>query len=270
MTQLLPPFLQPYGGLITGAATALLIFVIGWIAAKWVHALCLRLARRSKVDEALARFLSSLAQYAVLAVAVIAALGKVGVQTTSLVALLGAAGLAIGLALQGNLSNFAAGVLILLFRPFTLDDVITVGGKTGKVTEVGLFATSMVTPANETVIVPNAKITSDAIINFTARGTRRAAIAIGIAYGSDVERAIAVMIGACASVDTVLEDPSPSVYFTGFGASSLDFEVRPWAAAADFAAMVHDVRIALTAALDQAGIEIPFDQIVIHRPDAPA
>ncbi len=270
MTQLLPPFLQPYGGLIIGAATALLIFAIGWIAAKWIHALCLRLARRAQVDEALARFLAALAQYAVLAVAVIAALNKVGVQTTSLVALFGAAGLAIGLALQGNLSNFAAGVMILLFRPFTLDDVITVGGKTGKVTEVGLFATSMLTPANETIIVPNAKITSDAIVNFTARGTRRAAIGIGIAYGSDVERAIGVMIDACASVDTVLEDPAPSVYFTGFGASSLDFEVRPWAAAADFPAMVHSVRIALSAALEEAGIEIPYDQLVLHRADAPS
>lgn len=131
MTELLPPTLQPYGGLITGAATALVIFVVGWIAAKWVHALSLRLARRARVDEALARFLAALAQYAVLAVAVIAALGKVGVQMTSLVALFGAAGLAVGLALQGNLSNFAAGVMILLFRPFTLDDWVTAGGKTG-------------------------------------------------------------------------------------------------------------------------------------------
>lgn len=268
MTDLFPPPLQPYAGLITGAATAILIFVLGWIAAKWVHAICLRLARRSKVDEALARFLAALAQYAVLAVAVIAALNKVGVQTTSLVALFGAAGLAIGLALQGNLSNFAAGVMILLFRPFTLEDYITVAGKTGTVKEVGLFATTMLTPANEQIIVPNAKITSDAIVNFTARGTRRGAIGMGIAYGSDVERAIGVMIAACKSVDTVLEEPAPSVYFTGFGASSLDFEIRPWAAAGDFAPMTHRVRIALYAALEEAGIEIPFDQIVVHRPEA--
>lgn len=265
MTELLPPTLQPYGGLITGAATALVIFVVGWIAAKWVHALSLRLARRARVDEALARFLAALAQYAVLAVAVIAALGKVGVQTTSLVALFGAAGLAVGLALQGNLSNFAAGVMILLFRPFTLDDWVTAGGKTGKVREIGLFATTMLTPANETIIVPNAKITGDAISNFTALGTRRGAIAVGIAYGSEVEKAMAVMIAACGRVDTVLEEPAPSVYFTGFGASSLDFEVRPWAKADDFPAMLHRVRMALYDGLEEAGIEIPFDQIVVHR-----
>ena len=265
MTELLPPALQPYGGLITGAATAILIFVVGWIAAKWTHALCLKLARRAQVDEALARFLAALAQYAVLAMAVIAALSKVGVQTTSLVALFGAAGLAVGLALQGNLSNFAAGVMILLFRPFTLGDWVTAGGKTGTVKEVGLFASTILTPANETIVVPNAKITSDAISNFTARGTRRGAIAVGIAYGSDVEKAMGVMIAACKSVDTVLEDPPPSVYFSGFGASSLDFEVRPWVEAGDFAAMGHKVRVALYEAFAEAGIEIPFDQIVVHQ-----
>jgi small conductance mechanosensitive channel len=267
MTDLFPPALQPYSGLIIGAATALLIFVVGWIAAKWVHALCLRLARRSKVDEALARFLAALAQYAVLAVALIAALGKVGVQTTSLVALFGAAGLAVGLALQGNLSNFAAGVLILLFRPFTLGDWVTAGGKTGTVKEIGLFATTILTPANETIVVPNAMITSDAISNFSALGTRRGAIAIGIAYGSDVEKAMAVMIDACKSVDTVLDEPAPSVYFNGFGASSLDFEVRPWTQAGDFPGVGHKVRVALNQALEEAGIEIPFDQIVVHRAD---
>ena len=268
MSNLLPPPLQPYAGLIVGAATAILIFVIGWIAAKWVYALCLRMARRSNVDEALGRFLAALAQYAVLAVAVIAALGKVGVQTTSLVALFGAAGLAVGLALQGNLSNFAAGVMILLFRPFTLDDLVTVGGKTGKVKEIGLFATTVVTPANETIIIPNAKITSDAISNFTELGTRRGAIAVGIAYGSDVATAMEAMIAACRDVETVLEEPAPSVYFTGFGASSLDFEVRPWSQAGDFPAMIHDVRLALNARLEQAGVEIPFDQIVVHRAEA--
>ncbi len=267
MSDLLPPPLEPYAGLIVGAATALVIFVVGWIVAKWVHALCLRLARRSQVDEALARFLASLAQWAVLAMAVIAALGKVGVQTTSLVALLGAAGLAVGLALQGNLSNFAAGVMILLFRPFTLGDWVTAGGKTGKVKEVGLFASTILTPANETIIVPNAKITSDAISNFSALGTRRGAIAVGIAYGSDVERAMEVMIAACKSVDTVLDDPAPSVNFAGFGASSLDFEVRPWANDADFPGVLHHVRLAIYRALDEEEIEIPFDQIVIHQAD---
>jgi len=265
MVDLFPEQLQPYAPLIVGAATALAIFLIGWIAAKWVYAICLRMARRSQMDEALARFLSSIAQYAVLAFAVIAALSKVGVQTTSLVALLGAAGLAVGLALQGNLSNFAAGVMILFFRPFTLDDKVSVAGKTGKVRNIGLFATTMITPANEKIIVPNGSITSSPIVNHSSEGTLRAGIAVGVAYGTNVEEAIQAMLSACASVELVLEEPAPTVVFTGFGASSIDFEVRPWSTSADYMDMVHAVRMALYKSLDEAGIEIPFDQIVVHK-----
>ncbi len=268
MSELFPEALQPYQGLIVGAATALAIFVVGWIVSKWVHALCLRAARRGQMDEALARFLSSMAQYAVLAFAVIAALSRVGVQTTSLVALLGAAGLAVGLALQGNLGNFASGVMLLLFRPFTLEDRVRIAGEDGQVKEIGLFATSLRTPRNEEIIVPNGSVTSNVIVNYTSQGKLRGGIAVGISYGSDVNRAMEVMIDACKSVGSVLDDPPPSVNFSGFGASSLDFEVRPWATADDYIGMLHDVRIELYGALAAAGIEIPFDQIVVHR--APA
>lgn len=265
MIDLLPEPLRPYSGLIVGAATALAIFVLGWMLSKWAHRICLRMARRSQIDEALARFLSSIAQYAVLAVAVIAALGKVGIQTTSLVALVGAAGLAIGLALQGNLSHFASGVMLLLFRPFTLGDRVTIGGQTGVVKDIGLFATSMNTPSNERVIIPNGSITSSAIINHTVLGTLRAGIAFGVAYGSDLELVMKTVIAACGSVDVVLDDPPPAVVFTGFGASSIDFEARPWSATGDFVEMQNKVRLAIYGALDTAGIEIPFDQLVLHR-----
>jgi small conductance mechanosensitive channel len=217
------------------------------------------------MDDALARFFAAMAKYAVLAFAVIAALSKVGVQTTSLVALLGAAGLAVGLALQGNLGNFASGVMLLLFRPFTLEDRVTAGGQTGKVREIDLFATTLVTPSNEVIIVPNSSITSDSIVNHTSEGTLRAAISVGITYGADVNRAMQVMVEACKSVASVLADPVPSVNFKGFGASSLDFEVRPWATTDDYLGMLHDVRVALYDALNRAGIEIPFDQIVVHQ-----
>ncbi len=267
MTNVLPESLQPYESLIVGAATALVIFVVGWIASKWTFRLCLRMARKSQMDEALARFLSSMAQYAVLAVAVIASLGRVGVQTTSLVALLGAAGLAVGLALQGNLGHFASGVMLLLFRPFTLEDRVTVGGKTGVVKDIGLFATTMTTPGNDKVIMPNGSITSTSIVNHTALGTQRAGIAVGVAYGTDLEKAMSVLKDACATVPGVLEEPAPSVFLTGFGASSIDFEVRPWSAVGDFAPMQHDVRVAVYDALEKAGIEIPFSQIVVHKAD---
>ncbi len=265
MSELFPESLQPYEGLIVGAATALAMFVLGWIASKWVYALCLRASRKSKMDEALARFLSAMAQYAVLAFALIAALSKVGVQTTSLVALLGAAGLAVGLALQGNLGNFASGVMLLFFRPFTLEDKVRIAGEDGQVKNIGLFATTMRTPRNEEKIVPNSSITSDVIVNYTSQGNLRGGIAVGVAYGTDVARAMQVMIDACRSVETVLSDPAPSVNFSGFGASSLDFEVRPWSETSDYLGMLHDVRIALYDALNAAEIEIPFDQIVVHR-----
>ncbi len=265
MKELFPEPLQPYSGLIVGAATALAIFVLGWIASKWVHAICLRLARKSQLDEALARFLASLAQYAVLAFAVIAALNKVGVATTSLVALIGAAGLAIGLALQGNLGHFASGVMLLLFRPFTLADRVKISGQDGKVTNIGLFASTLLTPGNAEIIVPNGKITSDVIVNYTSQRTLRGGIAVGVAYGTDLARAIEVMLTACRSIPAVLEEPEPTVYFKGFGASSIDFEVRPWATTDDYLPMLHDVSLALNDALEQAGIEIPFQQVVVHR-----
>lgn len=265
MIDLFPEPLRPYSGLIVGAATAIAIFVLGWLLSKWVYRICLRLARRSQIDEALARFLSAIAQYAVLAIAVITALGRVGIQTTSLVALVGAAGLAVGLALQGNLSHFASGVMLLLFRPFTLGDRVTIGGTMGVVKDIGLFATSMNTASNERVIIPNGSITSSAIINHTVLGTLRAGIAVGVAYGSDLRQVMEVVIEACKSVPEVLEDPAPTVVLTGFGASSIDFEARPWSASGDAVQMQNSVRIAIYDALEKAGIEIPFDQIVLHR-----
>lgn len=254
-----------YVPLVVRIAAALAIFVVGWIAAKWTHALTLKALRGRRVDEALARFLASICQYAVLAATIITALAKVGVETTSLVALLATAGLAVGLALQGTLSNFAAGVMILFFRPFTLGDRVTAAGQTGKVEDIGLFATTLLTPSNETIILANSEVTGSSIVNFTARGTLRGEITIGVAYGTDLQQAMTVMRGACERCELVLDDPQPAVVFTGFGASSLDFAVRPWATTGEFAAMLHDVRVALYDDLNAAEIEIPFDQIVVHR-----
>jgi len=261
----LPEALQPYSSLIVGAALALTIFVIGWIASKWAHALCLRVMRKRSVDEALARFLSAIVQYAVLAAALITALGKVGVETTSLVAIFASAGLAIGLALQGSLGSFASGVMILFFRPFTLGDKVTVGGQTAKVEDIGLFATTMVTSDNEQVIMPNSSITSDCIVNHTTRGTLRGNIAVGVSYGTDLQKAMEIMVNSCRTSELVLSDPEPSVAMTGFGASSIDFVVRPWATSGDYLDMLHNVSVKLYDDLNAAGIEIPFNQIVVHN-----
>jgi small conductance mechanosensitive channel len=265
MQELLPVFLQPWADPIFGGAGALLIFVAGWVASKWANLLLARAFRRAEIDEALARFLASIGKYVVLAATVIVALGTVGIQTTGLVALLASAGLAVGLALQGSLSNFAAGVMILLFRPFTLGERITAAGETGSVTDIGLFATTLVTPENERIIIPNASVTSDSIKNYTVEGTRRGAIELGLAYGTDLDQALKIMLKVCEEEPLALADPAPAVVFTGFGASSLDFSVRAWARTADLFPMLHSARVALYKALDEAGIEIPFNQIVVHR-----
>lgn len=261
----IPEYLRPWMPLIQGIALAIVIFIVGWIASKWTRWLTRNALSKRRLDEALAGFLGSMAQYFVLAAAVIIALQTAGIAATSLVALLASAGLAVGLALQGNLSHFASGVMILLFRPFTLQDKVTAAGQTGKVTDIGLFATTLLTPDNETIIIPNGSITGSSIVNYTRLGRLRGNISIGVAYGTEVSKAIQVMEQAARRVETVLDDPAPSAYFSGFGASSLDFVVRPWANASDFMAMLHDVRIALYDDLNSAGIEIPFDQIVVHR-----
>lgn len=143
---------------------------VGWVASKWAHRLLLKVCLRRKIDEALARFAASIVRYLVLAAAVIAALGKVGIESTSFIAILGAAGLAVGFALQGSLSNFASGVLMLLIRPVDIGQRVTVAGHTGVIEEIGLFATTLSTPDNETIITPNAKITDGSIINYAKIG----------------------------------------------------------------------------------------------------
>ena len=184
--------------IITGGALGILILIVGWIVSKWVQVAVRRVLKNRSVDLALAGFLSSLAQWLVLAAAAITALGKVGVETTSLIALLGAAGLAIGLALQGSLSNLASGVMILLFRPFTVADKITAAGHTGVVEDVGLFASTMTTPRNDTIIVPNSELMASSIVNHSKLGAYRCAVSIGVAYGTDFQKAEQAILKALA------------------------------------------------------------------------
>ena len=261
----IPEQLRPFIPLILNLAYAFTIFIVGWLGSKWARFLSFRVLRKTEVDETLARFLASTTQYVVLAVTVIVALDRVGIETTSLVALLASASLAIGLALQGSLSNFAAGVMILFFRPFTLGERITAAGHTATVDSIGLFATTMLTPDNEKIIVPNSSITGGSIVNLTTRGTLRGNIEVGVAYGTDLRQAMKTMKDACQRADLVLSEPEPSVASVGFGASALGFVVQPWAKSGHYTTMLHNVRLALDEDLKAAGIEIPFDQIVVHR-----
>jgi small conductance mechanosensitive channel len=251
--------------LIIGLVTALLIFVVGWILSKWIYKLAARVMHRRHLDESLVRFLASLAQYSVLAATVITALAQVGVETTSLIALLGAAGLAVGLALQGSLSHFASGVMLLVFRPFTIGDYVEAGGKTGTIEEIGLFATTLTTPDNHRVTIPNTSVTNNPITSFTMLGKRRATIDVGVAYGADIDRTTSLLVEAASASGLVLADPEPAAVFVNFGASSLDFSVRVWANNADFGPVQHVTRKAIYDRLNAAGIEIPFNQIVVHQ-----
>jgi len=258
--------------LISGVLLGIVILVAGWIVSKWAQRLTHGASQRAKLDEALARFFSSIARYTVLAATVIAALGAVGVETTSLLTVFATAGLAVGLALQGSLSNFASGVMILFFRPFDLGDKVTAGGHTGKVHDIGLFASTFITPDNEMIVIPNGAITGGSIVNFTrrgtlrgARGTLRGAVDIGVAYGTGVPQAMEVLLRAAKRAELVLEDPPPAVALVSFGASSVDFKVFTWSKASDYLGMLHNVKVAVYEELDAAGIEIPFPQMVMHE-----
>ena len=268
LRSILPDSLADQASLISGAVTALLVLILGWIASKWAHRALLKVFRVRNLDEALSRFLASIVQYAVLAAFVIASLERVGVASTSLTAIFASAGLAIGLALQGSLGNFASGVLILFFRPFTLGDRVKVAGEMGVVKDIGLFATTLTTAANETIIVPNGAVTGGNITNYTISGTLRGTVGVGVAYGADVERVRGILLESVKKLDIVLQDPEPGVAFVDMAASSLNFAVNCWCNTGDFLAMMHQVRHACYDALNSNGIEIPFDQIVVHQADA--
>ncbi|RME24584.1 MAG: mechanosensitive ion channel family protein [Deltaproteobacteria bacterium] len=244
---------------------AVIIFVIGNSLAKTLHRVTQSRLEGRGVDAALSRFLGQMVRYGVFAATVISALGVLGIETTSFVAILGSAGIAVGLALQGSLANFAAGVMILFFRPFTLGDVITAGGHTGKVVDIGLFATTLHTPDNMKIIVPNGAITGGSITNITTLGTRRISVDVGVAYGADLQQVQQVLQKAAERCTRALKDPAPAVAFVNLGASSLDFTVFAWCRSADWLDLMHELRCNVYDDLNNAGIEIPFNQIVVHQ-----
>lgn len=243
----------------------LLCFIAAWIVSKWANKLVVRGAKRSKIDLALGRFLGSITQYTVLAAGIIAALGSLGIETTSLTALLASAGLAVGFALQGSLGNFASGVMILFFRPFQLGDYVLIAGCEGFIEDIGLFATTMNTFDNETIIIPNSSITGGIITNYTKRGTRRGQVAFSVAPGTDLAQAIEVATKAVSEVPLVLNDPAPAIFLVNIGAASIDFVAHVWCNAPDYLDMLNDGRNALYNAMKQQGINTPKPQLVVHK-----
>jgi small conductance mechanosensitive channel len=243
---------------------AILVLVAGWIGSKWARRAALRVFAKTKFDETLERFFANSVRWLVLIVAVFASLELFGVQTTSLVALLGAAGLAVGLAFQGTLSNVASGVMLLVFRPFGVGDAVSVAGVTGVVKELGLFTTDIDTFDNRRIIVPNSSVFGSTIENITYHDTRRVEVAVGTDYGANLDQVRTVLEKAAHDVAGRLEDPAPAVVLTELGASSIDWAVRVWAPTSEFwtvkQALTRDIKVAL----DSAGIGIPFPQMDVH------
>lgn len=253
-----------YGLQVLGAVV---ILVVGWLAAKIVRRAVERLLEKAKVEETLARFVAGLVHIALLTFIIIAALGKAGVPVTSFIAVIGAAGLAIGLALQGSLANFAAGVLLILFKPIKAGDFVEAGGATGVVEEVGIFVTQIRTPDNKTIIVPNAKVTGDNITNYSAKPTRRVDLVIGVAYDADLKRTREVIAAVLEADERVLDDPAPQIAVSELADSSVNFVVRPWVNAADYWSVRFDLIEKIKLALDKNDITIPFPQHDIHIKD---
>ena len=250
-----------YGTKVIGAIA---ILIIGRIVVGFLTRFVRRMMQKSNTEETLRKFVVSLTKIVLMIFVVLAALNTLGVQTTSFVAIIGAAGLAIGFALQGSLSNFAAGVMLIIFRPFRAGDFVEAGGATGVVEAIQIFNTIMRTPDNKKVIIPNGKITGDNIINYSAKENRRIDLVFGIGYGDDIKLAKETLEQIIAGDPRVLKDPAPVVAVSELADSSVNFVVRPWVKTADYWNVYFDITEKVKLTFDEKGISIPFPQQDVH------
>ena len=243
---------------------AIAIFIIGRWVVKIIANLIKKALTKAKMDVILVNFVTSIINTLLLLFVIIAALNQLGVNTTSLIALLGAAGLAIGLALQGSLQNFASGVMLIVFRPFKNGDFVEVAGIAGVVEKISIFTTVMRTGDNREIIVPNGKIYSDTITNYSARATRRIDMVFGIGYGDDIRKTKEVLNALIESDDRILKDPAPLVAVGELADNSVNFLVRPWVNSADYWSVKLDLTEKVKLAFDENGISIPYPQMDVH------
>jgi len=243
---------------------AIAIFVFGRWIAMILRNTVKKMMTRNKVDQTLVSFVGSILYAVLIVFVVIAALNQLGIQTTSLIAILGAAGLAVGLALQGSLTNFAAGVLMIIFRPFKAGDYIEGGGVAGTVEDVQIFTTQLITPDNKLIIVPNGKIMGDNIINYSAKDTRRLELVIGVGYGDDLDLARRVLQGVIDKEERILENPAPMIAVKELADSSVNFVVRPWVKTGDYWGVYFDLTENIKKSFDREGVSIPFPQRDVH------
>ncbi|KXI21011.1 small-conductance mechanosensitive channel MscS [Photobacterium sanguinicancri] len=244
--------------------SALLILFIGNLIVKGIANGVAKVLRKKKMDDAVVEFLHSLVRYLLFVIVLIAALGRLGVQTASVVAVIGAAGLAIGLALQGSLSNFAAGVLIVSFRPFKSGDYVEIGGVAGSVESIQIFSTVLKTPDNKMVVVPNGSVIGSPITNYSRHATRRIDYVIGVSYDADLKKTKEVLTRVVAAEPRVLKDPEPTVGVVALADSSVNFVVRPWVNTEDYWGVYFDLLQAIKEELDKENIGIPYPQMDVH------
>ena len=250
-----------YGMNVLGA---IVILVIGRWVAMTVRMVVRKVLRRHRVDITLVSFAANIAYAAVLAFVVIAALGRLGIQTTSFIAVLGAAGLAVGLALQGSLTNFAAGVLMIIFKPFNVGDFIEGGGTAGIVEEIGIFTTTLKSPDNKRIIVPNGKLMGDTIVNHSAMDTRQIEIVTRVSYGDDLDKVKKVLEQVCVEDERVLKNPAPAILVVALGESSINVAVRLWVKTSEYWDVFFDRQEAIKKRFDVEGITMPFRQQDVH------
>lgn len=249
-------------GLKVIAALAILFF--GRIVAKWMRRIVERMMRKGQTDPMIIGFIGSIVYVGLMVFVVLAALGQVGIQTTSFIAIIGAAGLAIGLALQGSLANFAAGFLLVMFRPFKVGDFIEGAGVSGIVETIQIFTTTMRTGDNKTVIVPNAKLLGDNIINYSAKETRRVDLTVGVSYDADLAKVKQILNDIASKDERVKSDPEPMVAVSELADNSVNLVMRLWTDTGDYWGVYFDTTEAVKLRMDEAGIGIPYPQRDVH------
>lgn len=259
-------YILPWG---INIVSAIAIFIVGRWLSRLLTQTSKTLMRKSKVDESLTDFLGNIFYAALTIVVIIAALDRLGVNTTSVLAVFAAAGLAVGLAMKDSLSNFAAGVMLVVFKPFKLGDVITAAGETGVVESINIFNTMLRTGDNQEIVVPNSQIYGNTIKNITARDTRRIDLVIGIGYDDSIAKAKMLLNEVLASDPGVLKDPAPTILVLELGESSIDLAVRPWVKTGDYWTVRSDLLQAIKESFDSNGISIPFPQRDLHIINAP-
>ena len=263
-TDFLPTLTSYLVDLIPKLAGAIVTLIIGLIVIRYLGSLISRLMERREVDASLQPFLKSIFKVALTALLIVSVASMVGIRTTSFVAIIGAAGLAVGLALQGSLANFAGGVLLLLLKPFRVGDYVTAQGYSGTVTEIQVFYTTLYTPQNQKIVLPNGGVANGAILNYSAEPTRRLDFPVGISYSEDIDKARSVLKEVFEQDERVLKEPEPEYLVDGLGDNAVMLKVRAWANLGDFWPLYFDVHEKVKKAFDENGITIPFPQRDVH------